>query len=453
MTWIDNALASNGPIYLRIVDTIERTVNTGELAPGHRLPSQRALAKQLGIDLTTVTRAFDEARRRGLIEARGPQGSFIAPPKAAFGQPVDMSMNVPPVPDAAALNDALRRGAAAVLARSNAPNLMTYHLTGGSRTDLHAATGWLEPMLGKVDEARLVVAEGAQFALTALLVSQTREGDALLCDRLVYPGLLQLADSLGRRLIAVDADADGMRPDQLERAARLHGARMVYFNPTCNNPTALTIPPLRRAELARVLQQHDLLAIEDDPYWHHDASRPAPIAAFAPAHVHYVSTLSKAISPGLRTAFVHCPSAAHAETLARVLRALCLMGQPFGMALASQLLLDGSAQALLEQALAEARERARLADHLLSPYLRAQVGGLHAWCTMPPPWTDTAFAHAAQLQSLAVSPSSTFSAVDQPLHDGVRLSLGLAPDRRQLESALRRINQLLTDTAPARLQG
>jgi hypothetical protein len=43
--------------------------------------------------------------------------------------------------------------------------------------------------------------------------------------------------------------------------------------------------------------------------------------------------------------------------------------------------------------------------------------------------------------------------VDQPLHDGVRLSLGLAPDRRQLESALRRINQLLTDTAPARLQG
>ena len=120
MNWMDSALRSNGPIYLRIVNSIERSMNTGELVPGHRLPSQRALAKQLGIDLTTVTRAFDEARRRGLIEARGPQGSFIAPPKAAFGQPVDLSMNVPPVPDALALNDALRRGAAAVLARSKA---------------------------------------------------------------------------------------------------------------------------------------------------------------------------------------------------------------------------------------------------------------------------------------------------------------------------------------------
>ena len=48
-------------------------------------------------------------------------------------------MNVPPVPDADALAETLRRGAAAVLARSNAPNLMTYHLGGGNPTDRHAA--------------------------------------------------------------------------------------------------------------------------------------------------------------------------------------------------------------------------------------------------------------------------------------------------------------------------
>ncbi|MCX0222173.1 GntR family transcriptional regulator, partial [Escherichia coli] len=95
--WVQDVLAHNGPIYLRIVNSLERTVRRGGLAPGQRLPSQRALAQQLGIDLTTVTRAFDEARKRGLIEARGPQGSFIAPPKAGFDQVVDLSMNVPPV--------------------------------------------------------------------------------------------------------------------------------------------------------------------------------------------------------------------------------------------------------------------------------------------------------------------------------------------------------------------
>jgi len=469
MNWMDSALRSNGPIYLRIVNSIERSMNTGELVPGHRLPSQRALAKQLGIDLTTVTRAFDEARRRGLIEARGPQGSFIAPPKAAFGQPVDLSMNVPPVPDALALNDALRRGAAAVLARSNAPNLMTYHLAGGSPTDRHAAISWLQPMLGDIADTALVVAEGAQSALASILISQTQEGEVILCDHLVYPGLLQVAKSLGRRLLPVDGDAGGMCPDALECASRQSGARVVYLNPTCNNPTALTIPPQRRIELARALQRLDLLAIEDDPYWHHAVEKPMPIAALAPAQVYYVSTLSKAISPGLRTAFVRCPSEQHAEALATALRSICLMGHPLVMALVSQLLLDGSATALLNQVLDEARERTALAAHLLVPSLKVQAAGLHAWCSLPEqnrgqsgvsyrnptltpvllpafpasPWTDTSFARAAQLQGLAITPSSAFKPDGAQRSQGFRLSLGQAGNRRQLQSALRRINQLV----------
>jgi len=85
--WVQDVHVHSGPIYLRIVNTLERTINRGGLAPGQRLPSQRALAQQLGVDLTTVTRAFDEARKRGLIEARGPQGSFIAPPKAGLTRP------------------------------------------------------------------------------------------------------------------------------------------------------------------------------------------------------------------------------------------------------------------------------------------------------------------------------------------------------------------------------
>ena len=68
-----------------------------------------------------------------------------------------------------ALAETLRRGAAAVLARSNAPNLMTYHLGGGNPTDRHAAARWLQPMLGKVDDACLLLTEGAaQWAAAGL---------------------------------------------------------------------------------------------------------------------------------------------------------------------------------------------------------------------------------------------------------------------------------------------
>jgi len=448
--WMEDVGKHSGPIYLRIVTTLERTINRGGLTPGQRLPSQRALARQLGVDLTTVTRAFDEARKRGLIEARGPQGSFIAPPKARFDQAVDLSMNVPPVPDADALTETLRRGAAAVLARSNAPNLMTYHLGCGNPSDRHAAARWLQPMLGKVEDSHLLLTEGAQTALAAILVSHSRDGDAVLCDRLVYPGLLQAATSLGRRLLPVDGDEHGMCPQSLRRQARRSGARLVYLNPTCQNPTALTIPAARRAELARVLESARLLAIEDDPYWHLCEEAPPPLATMAPRHVFHVATLSKVISPGLRTAFVRCPGADHAGAMATTLRATRLMGHPLVAALASQLLLDGSAQALLAQVRGEALERTRMARHLLRPSLLVRAAGLHAWCRVPDPWTDTTLVHGARLQGLAIAAASAFCLPGTQHASGVRLSLGLAKDRRQLESALRRIDRLaLAEALPA----
>jgi hypothetical protein len=58
-----------GPLYLRIVDALASDIGCGRLRRGQALPTHRTLAKTLGIDLTTVTRAYAEARQRGLVEA------------------------------------------------------------------------------------------------------------------------------------------------------------------------------------------------------------------------------------------------------------------------------------------------------------------------------------------------------------------------------------------------
>ncbi len=59
-----------GPRYLQIADMLERALSDGSLRPGDRLPPQRRLAALFQIDLTTVTRAYDEAKRRNLLEGR-----------------------------------------------------------------------------------------------------------------------------------------------------------------------------------------------------------------------------------------------------------------------------------------------------------------------------------------------------------------------------------------------
>ncbi|KGM30908.1 GntR family transcriptional regulator, partial [Inquilinus limosus] len=88
--------------YRSIVDQFANRIRSGALLPGSRLPAQRQLAAQLGVDLTTVTRAYTELKRMGLVEGRSGSGSFVrgvpavAAPVAADG--FDLSMNVPPRP-------------------------------------------------------------------------------------------------------------------------------------------------------------------------------------------------------------------------------------------------------------------------------------------------------------------------------------------------------------------
>ncbi len=79
---------------------------------------------------------------------------------------------------------------------------------------------------------------------------------------------------------------------------------LVYLNPTLQNPTAITMPEHRRKALARIAQRCRLRIIEDDPYWLLADAPPPPIATFAPEQTHYIATLSKCLTPGLRVAFV-----------------------------------------------------------------------------------------------------------------------------------------------------
>jgi len=104
MDWLPTLSEWQGPIFLRIVDALAGDVASGKLLRGQRLPTHRALAAALDVDLTTVTRAYGEARRRGLLEARVGQGTFVSETtaRAPFDLPaqvkIDLSMNIPPQP-------------------------------------------------------------------------------------------------------------------------------------------------------------------------------------------------------------------------------------------------------------------------------------------------------------------------------------------------------------------
>lgn len=441
-SWAEVFAAGKGSRYLRILSLVERSVAEGQLQPGDRLPPQRRLAELLGVDLTTVTRAYAEAKERGLVESRGPSGTFVSAPAVDFAPRIDLSMNMPPAPEGSNLLALLQKGLAEVLARNNADLLMTYHPAGGSRADRMAGCRWLAPMFGPLDVSRVAVCPGAQSALAALVLVLTRPGDAILAEPLVYPGLISVAGRLGRRVIAVATDALGMRPDALEQACGAQGATVLYLNPTIQNPVARTMPAARRRQLAKVAQRKGLRIIEDDPYWLFEANPPEPVAALAPASTYYLSTLSKCLTPGLRTAYVRLPDAQDEADFLDALRSFALMASPLPTALATQWVHDGSAKHLLEQVRAETWARHDLASGILGMPLSEAGRGIHVWHALPPRWTAPELARAALAEGLSVTPSASF-AVGGDAPNAVRLSLGAVRGRAPLADALHRLKALL----------
>ena len=88
--WLPRLAVHGGPRFLQIAEALQAAVADGSLKPGDRLPPQRRLAAQLDVDLTTVTRAYDEARRRNLLEGRGARGTYIAAPKVELTAILDL---------------------------------------------------------------------------------------------------------------------------------------------------------------------------------------------------------------------------------------------------------------------------------------------------------------------------------------------------------------------------
>ncbi|MFV8605046.1 PLP-dependent aminotransferase family protein [Ralstonia pseudosolanacearum] len=439
--WDLRITRTGGARYLQIVEFIEQAIGDGRLAAGDRVPPQRSLAKALGVDLTTVTRAYTEAKRRHLIDARGALGTFIAAPRAELARVVDMSMNVPPPPAGLDFQDLLRRGLSQVLLHSDPHLLMTYQLGGGSPADRAAGASWLAQIVGAVDASRLVVCPGAQAALAAVILSHTRPGDAIVTEPLTYPGIRAAAVQLGRRVLTAACDADGMRPDALE-AACAQGARLAYLNPTAQNPTTHTMPAARRADIARTAERCGVTILEDDPYWLLTPDAPPPLAHFAPAQTYYVSTLSKTLSPGLRTAYLLLPAGTRGDDLLAALRAFALMAAPVTAALSTQWIQDGSAPQLLDGIRTEAFARRELADRWLSGIGQAPPTGIHVWHRLPDHWSTHQLTRAALAEDLRVTPSDAFCDGPNP-PNAIRISLGGVDDRAQLSLALRKLAVLL----------
>ncbi len=432
--------------YIGIVDAIEADIKNRLLKPGDRLPAQRHIADALSIDLTTVTRAINEAARRGLVETQRGNGCFIAQTTFSHynssqlieGKTLDLSMNNPPIPSGLNLEKKIADAISELsLSGISASHHLCYQETAGHPDDREAGHQWLSTKLSGLNTDQLLISSGAHSALFCLLSYLKRKGaKTIAAPEFSYPGLRAMADQLQLDVVGVSMDQQGIIPEQLQLQCAKQSIDALYVIPNIDNPTTATLSAERRQSLIALADEYNLTIIEDDPYYHFIDQRLPPLYNLARQRTWHVATISKCLSPSLRVAYIASPDINDALGLTEEMRISHLMAPPLMTAVVSYWIthhkIDEITQAIkaeniIRQALAKSIfQQSDISSHPASP---------HLWLKLPHGYKALDFSEQATRIGVSIVPSTAF-VMSRSRSQAVRISLGASSDHETLKQGL-----------------
>lgn len=431
--------------YRHIADEVEARIRAGELAPGDQLPTQRAFAKREGIAASTAARVYRELTRRGLISGEVGRGSFVratsAPTSLALTEPtdttIDLSFNFP-VPDVQ-----VRLGSEVIAGMAAGANLAA-SMTGVGPTGTPQAREAVATLTyGGWSPAPddLVFAGSGRQAIAAAIATLVPTGGSLGVEELTYPVVKGIAERLGVDLVPLHVDEHGVTAEAIRSrhaAARLDA---VYLQPTLHNPLGVTMPAERREQVAEVLVDLDLVAIEDAVYSFLARDVPPPLAASVPERVVLVDSFSKRFAPGLTVGTLVCPPALRPE-LSRAIRTGGWSTSRFALNFVTELVASGALTTIEDAKRRDAAERQRLVAQLLpSRGVRTDDRAYHCWWRLPGAWRADLFIAVAAREGIAVTPGSAFAVAPGAAADCVRLALA-TPSLDVLADGLERLHAI-----------
>jgi len=438
------------PPYLALAAEMEARIRSGDLRPGSSLPPLRDLAKERDLNVSTVSRAYKKLQNLNLVVGSTRRGTIVTSDglmprvdRAATHQGlIDLTVNRP------AVDDFRRRLAETLPHIADDPRfreLQEYQPPEGPAWARAAGRHWV--VLNGFDPAAgdLVVTSGAQHALLAVVSSIIEAGDFVAADRLTYYGLKALAQMFRFHVIGIGSDAEGLSAEELEEACRHGRVRAVFTVTSLHNPSVVTMSERRRRAIVEIARRHELVIIEDDVYGPMLDVRPPAIVTIARERTYHISSLSKAIAPGLRVGYLLCPPS-RATVAAEAIRTTAWMPAPLPLLVASRWIEDGTAKQILDAQLAELAARHELVTSILADAsLNADPRCMFIWLKLPAPWRAEDFAANLRAHGVAVMPSAAFAADRQPVEHAVRINIACASSRHELATALHIVANTLAD--------
>ncbi|WP_425647173.1 PLP-dependent aminotransferase family protein [Agrobacterium leguminum] len=458
--WLPDITEGDGPIYLRLADSIEGAISDGILQAGSKLPPQRNLAYDLGVTIGTISRAYALIHERGLVSGEVGRGTYVnerktpapslpmEPATAAFGSTrhaVDTSaefrLNTTAAPDV---------GQSALIARHieavtrEHPQDITNYARSFPDNWCMAGVRWLSQNGWSPKPENIVSTLGAHAAVMSVMSAMTAPGDRIVFEPVTYSHISRSAALAGRRVTLVEADENGIVPDDFERVCAQQHPKMIFLMSAGQNPTCATLPEERRRAIADIARRYGVWIVEDNLYGAMTRDAIPLIAEFAPDITFVVGGLSKSVAAGVRGGWVACP--AQYSSRIRISHSMMTGGLPFMLAeLNARLVNSGDAHDIRKDCIAELNEREAIARRVFTGLDFNSLPDIaFLWLRLPEPWLSGTFRNAAMKEGVLIDDEDEFKAgrTDKVFHR-VRISFSGPATREELTHAFGILRHLL----------
>lgn len=308
--------------YISVYEHLRNAILSRGYASGARLPSKRAVAREMGVSLVTVEHAYRLLCDEGYAESRERSGFFVSyhesdgAPRARHAEPVvtrvkpnthRMPRTFPFSIFTRTLRGVVTRYGERLLIKS--PNMGTVELR-------EAIVAYLARTKGvRVKASQIVVGSGAEYLYG--LLAQVFRGGTIAIEDPSYAKIRQVYEAHGVFVSPLKLGENGIVSSALAHCR----ADVLHVTPYRSYPTGVTADASKRYEYVRWVRERGGILIEDDFDSEFAPGRKGVetlLALSEGSQVIYLNTFSKTVAPSLRIGYMVLPREVLGEYMKRV---------------------------------------------------------------------------------------------------------------------------------------
>ncbi|HWJ78940.1 MAG TPA: PLP-dependent aminotransferase family protein [Niallia sp.] len=442
MDWRPDRSAKKA-IYKQLAEYMEQGIADGTFPPDKPLPSERYLAKELSVNRSTVVAAYDELEANGLIQRNRGSGTTIS--KDIWGiakkripswnRYIEAGSFLPNLPVTQrirkeAVEHQLINLASGELSEDLFPLKSLREITstrsfiGSLGYDHPQGSAILRSTLTKhvkqyrgieTTPSSILITSGAQQALHLVVQCLLKPGDAVAIENPSYNYSLPIFQSAGIKVYDLPVHQEGINPEELLSLYKKHRIRMIFLNPSYQNPTGYLMNAQQRKAILEISSEYGIPVVEDDPYSltsFNGEKIPTLKSMDVHGNVLYISSLSKIVASGLRIGWIIGPTSV-IERLADAKQQIDFGHSSFTQWIANDFMESENFQTHMKRLVKELEKRKNQIVESLNFYLKDEVeftvpnGGIHLWVHIKKDHNESQLLEESMKRGVIYVPGST----------------------------------------------